>query len=609
MKVAINGFTGMAPRYASRLLQDTQGSFVANLKATNGNFRGFRGLSQVGVLPPNGSPWRRAKRLYYPGTDNFVWWAHEKIDADLVFNPLANDAFNRVYISAPGEPVYITTIDDIASGQPPATLGIPRPIVAPTINTSGGGGVSDTRAYTYTWITEYGEVSAPAPPSIATAPVDATWQIGIPTADPKAVFVDIYRSQPGNTSIGNYYRVGRVPAGTGSFNDTVPADQVPLLPALDSFANDPPLANLQGLVVHSSGALVGFQGRTVAFSQPYLPHAWPEDYRYTVEHEVVGLAVIDNTVVVLTKGHPTLISGNTPDSVAIIDITDREPCLSKRSIVIIDNKVYFASANGLITVEPGGLGRPTVEILTSEEWKNYSPSTLFAGKYNQWYLGFTSEATGLSISLKPYELPAIVVLDRYDRITGLEVDDRTADVLLIQGNSVFLFDAIMDNRFAVTWRSKEYITPKPMNFGAFQIIFAEPQEEQVQTPLEEQAVDYNNRRFAAGVLDAIGENVIGDGPTIIPPVDPPVLNTLNPPPLAPLGGEPLFDPAELIIGEQIRFNYIADGTIIHSEIIADELVHKLPSGAKYTHHFFELSGSSEIVRIVVGETARELRDA
>jgi hypothetical protein len=354
---------------------------------------------------------------------------------------------------------------------------------------------------------------------------------------------------------------------------------------------------------------VAFSGRTVAFSAPYLPHAWPEDYRYTVEHQVVGLAVVDNAVVVLTKGHPVLIAGNTPDNVAIINITDREPCLSKRSIVVIDNTVYYASANGLITVNPGGLGRPTVDILTSEEWADYSPGTLEAVKYNQWYVGFTGPSVGLVISLKPYETPAIVVLDRYDQITGIEVDDRTADVILIKENKAYRFDTVDDFRFAVTWRSKEFITPKPMNFGAYQLVFSKVTQPVLDNPLTQAATDYNERRFAAGPLDGLGFSPIG-GPLVLdPPIDPPLSPDLQPAPVAPIGGSPLFDPAVFEAAKTIRFNFIADDVVRYSEFVTDERVHKLPSGYKSTHHFIEISGSNEVARLVVAETARECATA
>ena len=61
----------------------------------------------------------------------------------------------------------------------------------------------------------------------------------------------------------------------------MPLDQVPLQLPLTSDLYEAPPNDLQGICLHSSGALAGYSGNTLRFSEPYLPHAWPADYSYT----------------------------------------------------------------------------------------------------------------------------------------------------------------------------------------------------------------------------------------------------------------------------------------------------------------------------------------
>src|SRR6478609_11437310 len=95
-KFVVPAFSGMAPRLADHLLAEVQGSFVANLKLTTGAMKGY-GYNEfvTEILPP--AVYRRVTRLFYPGSDDFVWWASTDVNAVALLSPLAADAYNRVY--------------------------------------------------------------------------------------------------------------------------------------------------------------------------------------------------------------------------------------------------------------------------------------------------------------------------------------------------------------------------------------------------------------------------------------------------------------------------------------------------------------------------------
>ena len=313
MRLVSSAFVGMVPKLADRLLNESQASFAANLKAVSGNMRGFRGLVPIYPIPTiAGGVYRRARRLYYRGSPNFVWWVSLDAEADVLLNPLASDQFNRFYETSALHVPTVNTLDRYAADLPGYPLGYNRPLVPPIVSATGGSGTNDTRAYLYLLVSLWGEESAPSPATIITGFPNSTWTIsGLPSViQPNQQFTDIYRSSVGTTGAGNFYKVGRVAAGATSFVDGMAGSDVPLQPELASLFNEPPPNDLLGLVLHSSGAAVGFTGRTVCFSLPYLPHAWPDEQRYTVQDEIIGLAAVSNAIAVMTTGHPVLIAGN-----------------------------------------------------------------------------------------------------------------------------------------------------------------------------------------------------------------------------------------------------------------------------------------------------------
>lgn len=598
----IPAFQGMAPRFAESLLQPQQASFAANLKATSGELRGYRSIAPVATgLPPTT---RKIKKLYYPGLSSFIYYVSDDVGSDVVQSPLANDAFNRIYYTELGHPPQLSQLSTYPVQH--TNLGLIRPTIPPTVTPSGGAAPDDIRAYTYVEVSTYGEESAPAPAAIAVGLTGATWTIGLPvfgSLDPHAVFVDIYRSATGQSSSGNYFKVGRVSAGITSFVDGLPSDQVPLQTELTAFDNDPPLSTLYGLVQHSSGALVGFSGRSVCFSIPFLPHAWPEAFRFTVPFEVVGLASVSNAIIAMTKGHPTILVGDQPEIISLVNLSDVEPCLSKRSIIVVSDIAIYASSNGLIGANLNGIAKLTNDIVTQEEWATFNPAQLVSVKHGPWYIGFTTPSTGISIALPPYEPVSIVNLDRYDNVTAIDVDDRDGSVLVVQGGKVGLFDQVQDRRFAVTFRSKQFVSEKPINMGAIQIRFVGNPETDAQKDMRTAAIAYNSARFAQRDFETIGGYLIDGDDRSDHPI--PAFPLQPPPPGRALGGEPLYDINALSGATQMRVTVTGDEMVRYSRVITDEKVHKMPSGYKASRWQIELSGSAELMRVVMAETAKE----
>lgn len=603
----VPNFGGIAPRFADRLLDPAQASFCANLKPGNGDLRGFRSLLRVDVLSP-ALDYRRVIKFYKTGTDDYTYFKSEDVNASALKSPLAQDAFDRIYYTEAGSTnLRVTTFDNLDAGVPSVPAGIGRPPLAPTVAPPGGG-TPDPRAYVYTFQTPFGSESAPSPPTIATGDISGTWTIsGFSTAPAHVNTINIYRSATGQQSSGNYYKIASLPVGTASYNDSMANDLVPLQPPLDSTDNDPPPAGIQGLTQHSSGAFVAFKDRTVYFSRTYLPHAWPGDFAYPVGDQIVGIAAILNYIIVLTKGNPYILAGDTPAAIAIVKVPDIEPCTSQRSIVVMSNACYFASPNGLCRISQTGLDRPTNPLLTREEFAAYNPDVILAASYGSYYIAFYDESRGFAVALPPYEPIQFVPLDRYAGVTGLDTDMRTGDLMVAQGSAVSLFDAQPDNRFPTTWRSKEFIHTAPINLGAVQLLFKpDADDDEEQDTIVAAMTAYNAARYALGPLDGFDMYPFNGSLPTAEPVDP-ILAGI--PPMQPLGGEPLYDLLGLFRAVSTHFTLIADNKVRFSKVINDEEVHSMPEGYKATRFYVEVSGSARAQRIIVAETRRECRNA
>jgi len=600
----VPNFQGLAPRYADRLLDDSQASFATNIKVGNGDLRGFRSLVSEGFLTPTGVVYRRAIKIYRTNSDEFTYFTSTDINASALKSPLATDAFDRIYFTDnTSTGLRVITYAELATDVPSSSSGIVRPASAP--NVSPPAGTDDIRAYVYTYVDRFGAIGPPSPTTIAQGNL-GTWVIsGFTVAPANAVKIFIYRSATGEQTSGAYYKVGEIASTVGSFNDSMPPDQVPLQPILDSFDNDPAPENVQGLILHSSGAFAAFHDRTVYFSTPYLPHSWPQAYAYTVSDVIVGIAPLLNSVVVLTKGVPFILSGNHPAQMAIQKLPDPEPCTSQRSIVVMSNAVMFCSTNGLCSISANGLTRPTNALLTREEFIAYFPEAIFAASYGSYYIAFYEPSRGFAIALPPFEPISFMPLDRYFGVTGLDTDPRSGDLMVIQDDLISKFDARLDARFSTTFRSKEFIHTKPLNLGAVQILFKQVENEDDLDQLLLAMQAYNDSRMAFGPLDVFDGydfNRQISRPDVIP-----ALSGL--PPIQPIGGEPLYDTTALFSFNNIQFTLLTDGQVKYTKIITDEKVHSLPEGYKATRFYLEVSGSAEVQRIIVAETRRECKIA
>lgn len=242
----------------------------------------------------------------------------------------------------------------------------------------------ESRAYVWTYVNDFDEEGPPSPAS-AVVDVEDGGTALVTIADlaenqnaagtrARVNRIRLYRTVAGQTSL--FVLVGTLNFQGGSspdsglewinapsaanpqqpftakIRDAVPA--VELGEPLPSEGWLPPPTGLRGMVMLPNGIMAGWQGNTLYFSEPYLPHAWDPDNTLTLTDEVIGAESFGNTLVVGTNGRPYIVSGVDPSSMRSQKLPDHAPLLHPQAIADAGTGVIYAADTGLVWVSQGG---------------------------------------------------------------------------------------------------------------------------------------------------------------------------------------------------------------------------------------------------------------
>jgi len=149
-----------------------------------------------------------------------------------------------------------------------------------------------------------------------------------------------------------------------------------------------PPDTMEGLTQGSNGMMFGFVGNKIYVSEPYIPYAYPSGYTITIDHDIVAMRAYRNSIIVLTEGPVTVITGSEPQSLDVV--TDRfgQKCASAQSAVVTSIGVMYATPDGL-AVYNGQQGELlSRDIITKEDWAAWVPSSMMAFYYDEKYFCF-----------------------------------------------------------------------------------------------------------------------------------------------------------------------------------------------------------------------------
>lgn len=468
-------------------------------------------------------------------------------------------------------------------------VGVPTPNFPQfNVHTQAGTPTNNvTRVYLATVVSKYGEESAPSKTFTAVGATDGLWQIsGLDslihdTQDyTNVAHVRLYRTISSTT--GTDYRLvdewalGEQPA---SYNDIKNDFEISSAFALHTLGWAPPPDGLRGVIPVSGGFNAGFFGRTVCFSVPYYPHAWPEDYQLRVDDDIVAIGYYESTVVILTKGPIAYAVGTSPDAMTLVRNAQVIPCLSAESVVSTTGAVLFASTEGLYMASPNGVDNITKAFLTRDEWSAMLPANLRGAIYENKYIGFYTDALGFSLQ---FDDPNTAWTDIQLAGVSCVVTDRTANrPLLAVGDTVVEWDGVIGDPMAYVWRTKPMLQSKPCNFGALQLRGAF----HLASPTRP-----TDRIDAPDADGEFGYNTVGVNEEV--PINGPLPSDVDNPEY-----------------RSVFVRVYGDGEVVWEGEVTNELPYRLPSGQKYHQWEVELVGSVGLTSIALASTIKALEQS
>ncbi|MFT0547868.1 hypothetical protein ACMHYO_16255 [Allopusillimonas ginsengisoli] len=470
----------MKPRIEPHLLEPNAAQLAVNTRLWSGGIGTFKEPGLVTTLSKSGtirSIYRFGKKL----DDDKRFWFHFLNDADVTRGPIPDDTQERTYYTEAGQPPMVTDATMATSdGLMPSAgyrLGVPAPtapaaVTVTQVGKAQGNLERQSCVLAYTFVSGWGEEG---PPNKVSNPFDAmtgdkinvTGLQGPPTGAYNIKHKRLYISVTDLTGSATLRFWKEIAAGETRYSADL--DMTALGEALPQNAMLPPPADLFGIMAHPGGFLVGFSGQQVYRSETFKPYGWP--YFSPLADDIVGGAILGQATVICTKGGTYMATQADPVTFTPILLDGWQPCVSKRSITILQGGVIYASPDGLVGVDQTGVLRVLTEgIMTRDEWQGYKPESMLAVAHDGRVWIFYDNGTrrgGLILEVAP---DGVGLIETDIHATAAYADERRDALFLVVGpGKLHKWDGGR-RAMSMVWKSRCFIAERPQNIGAAMVI-------------------------------------------------------------------------------------------------------------------------------------------
>lgn len=366
----------------------------------------------------------------------------------------------------------------------------------------------EPRSYVYTYVNEFGEESDPSLPSVVKdADVDsgANLQLNIANISSEGyktpVAIRIYRGVPAQASpdsqeselftdndLTNYYHAvnsvflfaKEIPFQEGLINVTDNTNAEDLGEALMDEHNKPPLSDLQNIQMLESGSLVASRKNELWFSEPWKFHSW--NCFMNLDDCIINFKVVGSKIYVATNSHPYIINAY-PEEVedckccrSVNKLIELAPIASKRSMVITNSGVMWATNTGLVKLTGDAFKIETHSIMAEDDWQKWMPHHIHGEFYKGKYFGFNAER-GFIFDIVDGHY-AENYIGEASNFTELTMCPES--VYKTKQNELYMsFDGKIhkwnsaDTFMPYTWRSKLNVEGGLKNFSIMKVVFSD----------------------------------------------------------------------------------------------------------------------------------------
>ena len=161
---------------------------------------------------------------------------------------------------------------------------------------------------------------------------------------------------------------------------------------------EPPVDNIRDLQYCGNGQIGGIVGNELWLSEPLLPHAFPESYRYgNFNGNLVRFLCTERTGYILTDARPAIIEMESPCKTqgcrSVNELEETLPIISYQSACLYNGACFYASYDGLVMLNGNTAKIITAELYTTDQWQALKPWTMKGVVHNGYYFGVTESGT------------------------------------------------------------------------------------------------------------------------------------------------------------------------------------------------------------------------
>lgn len=317
------------------------------------------------------------------------------------------------------------------------------------------------RYYVYTYVSPLGEEGPPSPAALIKVNdlQDVTLTFESETLTGYNLGAGsrrrVYRTAQGTTDT-VYMYVGDAPIEALTMQDNLL--DVSLGEIIPSTLWFPPPEDLAGLTIMPNGFVVGFSGNALCPSEQFLPHAFDPFKQLSFPTDITGIAVTGDSIIVMTRDAPYLVTGQTPAELSAVRIDHPQTCSNRASIVNMGGYVMMACPDGLLSVTANDMAVATQEFFTRDQWQAYSPSTMKGFFYEGIYIGF-SDTKAFMFDMRTSE-SVLTELEGFSFVAGFR--DHETDILYLLDSSGNIKSWETGSSLSFTWKSKPLRVPVPV---------------------------------------------------------------------------------------------------------------------------------------------------
>jgi hypothetical protein len=567
--IALTSFVGANSDISPPLLDSQFAVEATNVFTDQGALDTWKSPKQVGISPPWNTKTGTIKSLFL--LDNTRWLAFVE-DVDFALMQKESNADWETIFTGLDAPRYTDKTLSVSGGgtaypEVSYLLGIPAPedtkTLVATKHTKAtpsnsvraswqiAGTVSDAigdriaRSYVYTFVTAEGREG---PPSSAS-------NIVYTNDDEYVTLAALTGSITAPTGAYNITKARIYVAGTGgTFNYlkeiSLPQTSVDITDntfgtAIETTTWDGPPDGLTGIVTMANGILAGYVGNNLYFSEPYQSHAWPGDYVKPMDYDIVGLAAIGNMLFISTTGYPVIAVGNTPSYMTFNKLPAKQSNVSSRSMVDMGMGAMYASADGIVLLADGNAVMISDGIISERVYQLMVPSSIHAYFYRDKYIGFYDSSLTGSIAASSGEI----------------IPAKGAFILDYKRKTVTYTDQTCDAAYSDKVSGKLYMVKNVAGTNNL----------------------YEWNEGATNLAQAWRSK-----PTVTPPTT--------------------FSAARIYAKQYpLTFELYVDGTLKHTETVANDNVFRLPAGFRGCEWQARVSGDSYVNGIFIAQSVSELQ--